>query len=69
MKNANEPAFSCQTNDHDSGAHGLTKREYMATHILAGWMGDPSCGHVMTEMVQIAIAHADELLKQLEEKS
>ena len=49
---------------------GLTKREYIATHILSG-MSTPTNNKLIalcTEMVTESIRLADELLKQLKEK-
>lgn len=43
---------------------GLTKREYIATHILAGLVVDCDTNPVLN--AELAIQHADALLKALE---
>ena len=72
MKNANKPIHPIYIDERISFIYpsedypvGLTKREYMATKILAGIMSD---GHDYTraERVRDAIKLTDELLLQLE---
>jgi hypothetical protein len=60
--NENQNAFP------DENYPGLTKREYMATQIMAGFASDPDTGINIRNLIaaSAAVAWADELLKELE---
>jgi len=58
MENKNTQAFS--------QFHGLTKREYIATKILAGLCSNNSINPKDKSNIEIIVELTDELLKQLE---
>lgn len=68
--NANDLAFPCAiTSDTIGGAHGLTKREYIATQLMAGLLSsDPLAGHWELD-AHSAVDAADALLEALKEKN
>lgn len=53
-------------NGFECGSYGLTKREYMATHLLAGIFANAKATTVDGYAQHLAIQHADLLLRQLE---
>lgn len=63
-RNAHSQAFATTDDDRYSGVAGLSKREYMATHLLAGFVANPQSRHVYA---QEAVEAADILLKTLAE--
>lgn len=76
MKNANELIHPILTQKYEDGScenkGGLTKREYFAGLAMQGLLANPNFngGEALNNVIekcQSAIAHADELLKQLEE--
>lgn len=68
--NANEPAFgeTLTLGDRSIQGGGLTKREYMATKIMASLVGNTNriTLAVDSKLSEFAVQHADELLKALE---
>jgi hypothetical protein len=63
MKNANSPAYPVEVNG------GLTKREHIATKMLAARLTGLSMqkhDYMLSQVVALSIMDADELLKQLE---
>lgn len=63
-RNAHSQAFATDDNDRYSGVAGLSKREYMATQILAGFVANSKSQNVYA---QDAVEAADILLKALAE--
>ena len=68
----NEPAFPT-IEKHESqkvSGHwyhlGMTKREWVATHILQGWASNPEAHDVFekAEMVDMAVGLADKLIER-----
>ena len=71
MKYAEQPIYPVlDLNDDMSGLRGLTKREYFAGLAMHGLLSSNAMYNGKTDeralLCQDAIAHADELLKQLE---
>lgn len=70
MNNEDRPAFISDNPVYH--CNGLTKREYIATACLQGLLSDAR--HIVanakttTRLIQVAIAYADELLRELEKK-
>lgn len=67
VENGGECAFTRPTTalpngDHDWGATGLTKREYIATHVMAGLAAFIS----PPDVAGMAVRYADALLAALE---
>ena len=54
----NDPAFPCED---ITDFPGLTKREYMATCILAGLLADPD----ILNAAEVSVSVADDLIKEL----
>jgi hypothetical protein len=71
-KNKDKSAFGYATVDQYGERReeqsGLTKREYMATQIAAGYVARGAMMKTAAEWSTLSIEIADELLKQLEEK-
>lgn len=80
MKNAEQPAYPYQFPKNEMDlivAPGLTKREYIATKLMAGMLSNSTLGYGMDSWPYAehndfdiisakAVRAADELLKQLE---
>lgn len=70
-KNSERPAMPLHVPDQ-SIANGLTKREYIATHILTGLVvkaipgGHNTPDNLIQENVPLAVMMADALLNELE---
>jgi hypothetical protein len=63
-KNANESAFVAI--NMDGRYDGLTKREYMATQLMAGLLANSSnIDNLMTDDATLAVEAADALLAEL----
>lgn len=77
MSNGNQSAFplSAGYQSGDEVTYGLTKREYIATQIMAGFAADQNvplttpdegqCAEVISGLAQGAVAWADALLAEL----
>ena len=65
MKNGDVPAMPTQGNGGDMFG-GLTKREMMAMHIMAGMFAAECVGPLMTDVATMAVTQADLLLAELE---
>ncbi len=61
--NEEKGAFPCINEDYLQ--EGLTKREYIATHILAGLRANTDRVPYSENLARVAIEQTDELLKQL----
>jgi hypothetical protein len=59
----NEPAFPSE--DNTRYYHGLTKREYMATQLMSGYISE---GYPMGEASKLAVQASDLLLIKLNEE-
>lgn len=61
-----EPAFASNASlsTEDIYQNGMSKRLYIATHIMSGLYSDPSFNKSIEESVHIAYKITDELLKQ-----
>ncbi|MGL4752357.1 MAG: hypothetical protein ACRCXB_08080 [Aeromonadaceae bacterium] len=80
MKNADMPAMPmfdgeanpCRVRNPDTGeiarAAGLTKREMMAMHMMAGLNSNPTVNMSEHDMAELAVICADALLSTLEEQ-
>ena len=76
MKNADNPAMPTLTYDHGAAmqglavsvtdAPGLTKREMMAMHMMAGLNANPTVEMNEHDMATLSVAYADALLYELE---
>jgi hypothetical protein len=65
--NQNEPAFGFVWNDDaDHVCAGLTKREYIATHLMAGYVSNSALFHDSDFLARLSVQAANELLKELE---
>lgn len=64
LLNKDEPAFAT-ANDHYH-QEGLTKREYISTHILASIIAGRAGYSSPKENVERALEYTDELLKQIQ---
>ncbi len=64
MKECNERAFPYVVGLNGI-AGGLTKREYIATHILAGYGADSALHSSYEKAAEWAVQQADALLKEL----
>lgn len=62
--NADKPAFPARVKAMGY-TNGLTKREWIATQLLAGSLANPDAGRNLKISAEMAILRADELLKQL----
>ena len=65
IKNGDMPAMPTQVNSGDMFG-GLTKRETMAMHIMAGMFAAECVGPLMTDVATMAVTQADLLLAELE---
>ena len=78
MKNADKPTYPLEFKKEDSyntegWSNGLTKREHYAGLAMQGliagrWACPDNVPNDVITIVKEAVLHADELLKQLEEK-
>lgn len=76
MKNADSPEIPTITYDHGAAmqglavsvtdAPGLTKREMMAMHMMAGLNANPTVEMNEHDMATLSVAYADALLYELE---
>lgn len=64
--NGNEPITPLPELSH---GYGLTKREFMATHIMAGMLADPNVGGTADQISTRAVALTDALLVALEKET
>lgn len=66
IKNADKTAMPCNSQSNDNAFGGLTKREYAAIKIMAGFASDPDTAGTVEEVSKYAVKWADALLKELE---
>ena len=70
MNQNNESAFPfVWTRDAKHGSVGLTKREYIATQAMNGFLALPNEFKHREHLVETAVQYADALLKELENAS
>ena len=65
MAKNNEPAFPEPKGVYVQSDSGMTKREYAAIAIMAGYASDPECKYDSTTKAQWAVEEADALLREL----
>lgn len=73
MQNSDMPAMPISNDELASslelgadGSKGLTKREYAAIKIMAGFASDPDTAGTVGEISKYAVKWADALLKELD---
>jgi hypothetical protein len=69
MKTAHNPAFPIEKwGNHNEPTYGLSKREYMSTHILQGMLASKKTYPPGREssLAAVAVNHADALIEELE---